>query len=105
MVPGGGELARQLPGLRGLRLTVNEVRAKFKYDDKKPAEAQFGIAARLAERADGRGRGRGRDQYAAARTQLLRRHQRRTDAPHTTAPRGTAPRTTAPRTTAPPAAG
>ncbi|WP_063832296.1 MULTISPECIES: FMN-binding negative transcriptional regulator [Streptomyces] len=105
VVPGGGELARQLPGLRGLRLTVNEVRAKFKYDDKKPAEAQFGIAARLAERADGRGRGRGRDQYAAARTQLLRRHQRRTDAPHTTAPRGTAPRTTAPRTTAPPAAG
>ncbi|SOB80093.1 FMN-binding negative transcriptional regulator [Streptomyces sp. 1331.2] len=112
VVPGDGELARQLPGLRGLRLTVNEVRAKFKYDDKKPAEAQFGIAERLAERAGGRGRGR--DQYAAARSQLLRRHGRRTalsdtassdtDPSRAGTPRAAAPRTTAPRTTAPRAA-
>ncbi|MBV2155953.1 FMN-binding negative transcriptional regulator [Kitasatospora sp. SUK 42] len=79
VVPGEGEFARQLPGLRGLRLTVREVRAKFKYDDRKPAEAQYAIAEHLAERAAGPGRGR--DDYAAARTQLLRRHRRRTAAP------------------------
>ncbi|MFE5585008.1 FMN-binding negative transcriptional regulator [Kitasatospora sp. NPDC056531] len=76
VVPGEGEFARLLPGLRGLRLTVREVRAKFKYDDKKPAEAQHAIAARLAER-EGAPALR-YDQDAAARTQLLRRHQRRT---------------------------
>ncbi|MEU7090799.1 FMN-binding negative transcriptional regulator [Kitasatospora aureofaciens] len=75
VVPGANEFGRLLSGLRGLRLTVREVRAKFKYDDKKPAEAQYAIADRLAERAEGPpGR---RDQDAAARTQLLRRHQRR----------------------------
>ncbi|MGW3040024.1 FMN-binding negative transcriptional regulator [Kitasatospora sp. NPDC001159] len=76
VVPGEGEFARLLPGLRGLRLTVREVRAKFKYDDKKPAEEQHAIAERLTERASGPARRR--DQDAAARTQLLRRHQRRT---------------------------
>ncbi|MFE4359645.1 FMN-binding negative transcriptional regulator [Kitasatospora sp. NPDC058184] len=97
VVPGEGELARQLPGLRGLRLTVDEVRAKFKYDDKKPAEAQYAIADRLAERADGRGRGR--DQYAAARAQLLRRHRRRTAEPRGAAgPVGDTPRADLPRT-------
>ncbi|MGW2252828.1 FMN-binding negative transcriptional regulator [Kitasatospora sp. NPDC001660] len=70
VVPGEGEFARLLPGLRGLRLTVLQVRAKFKYDDKKPADAQYAIAERLAERGGG--------QDALARTQLLRRHQRRT---------------------------
>lgn len=81
MVPGEGEFARLLPGLRGLRLTVHEVRAKFKYDDKKPADAQYPIADRLAERAAHRPDARHprRDQDAAARTQLLRRHQRRAD--------------------------
>ncbi|MGA5821614.1 FMN-binding negative transcriptional regulator [Kitasatospora sp. NPDC094028] len=77
VVPGEGELARQLPGLSGLRLTVREVRAKFKYDDKKPAETQLALADRLAERAAGPGRAR--DQYAGARTQLLRRHRRRAE--------------------------
>ncbi|MER7754919.1 FMN-binding negative transcriptional regulator [Kitasatospora sp. NPDC097643] len=75
VVPGEGEFSRLLPGLRGLRLTVDEVRAKFKYDDKKPVGEQSAIADRLADRA--RGHGGRRDQDAAARTQLLRRHQRR----------------------------
>ncbi|MBV6699022.1 FMN-binding negative transcriptional regulator [Kitasatospora aureofaciens] len=74
VVPGEGEFSRLLPGLRGLRLTVREVRAKFKYDDKKPADAQYAIADRLAER------GRGRGQDALARTQLLRRNERRQQA-------------------------
>ncbi|MFF1796009.1 FMN-binding negative transcriptional regulator, partial [Kitasatospora sp. NPDC058263] len=59
-----------LSGLRGLRLTVRTVRAKFKYDDKKGAAEQRAVADRLAERD------RGLD--AAARTQLLRRNARRT---------------------------
>ncbi|MFH9350636.1 FMN-binding negative transcriptional regulator [Kitasatospora sp. NPDC017646] len=75
VVPGANELGRLLPGLRGLRLTVREVRAKFKYDDKKPPEAQYAIAERLADRAAAPRQGR--DQDAAARTQLLRRHERR----------------------------
>ncbi|WP_031070616.1 FMN-binding negative transcriptional regulator [Streptomyces sp. NRRL WC-3742] len=81
VVPGEGELARQLPGMRGLRLSVREVRAKFKYDDKKRPKEQHAIADLLAERAEGPGRAR--DQYAGARTQLLRRHQLRTAAART----------------------
>ncbi|MFF7995258.1 FMN-binding negative transcriptional regulator [Kitasatospora xanthocidica] len=99
VVPGEGEFARLLPGLRGLRLTVDEVRAKFKYDDKKPAESQAAMADRLAERADGGGRGR--DQYAGARTQLLRRHRRRGTAARTAAAGTAAPRTTGQRTLTP----
>jgi transcriptional regulator len=56
---------RLLPGIRGVELTIVDVRAKFKYDDKKPAE-QPGIAAKLTERATGR------DISTAA--QQLRRH-------------------------------
>ncbi|MFG1697492.1 FMN-binding negative transcriptional regulator [Nonomuraea sp. NPDC049309] len=57
--PGGdyGEMAadagpyhRQLSGLRGLRLRVTDVRAKFKYDDHKPAELRDRVAAGLAAR-------------------------------------------------------
>ncbi|MFE4516318.1 FMN-binding negative transcriptional regulator [Kitasatospora sp. NPDC056783] len=123
VVPGEEGPARQLPGLRGLRLTVDEVRAKFKYDDKKPAEAQYALADRLAERADGPGRAR--DQYGAARTQLLRRHRRRTtgagttrdgvpeadvpgadaSGPDPTGPHADLSRTAAPRTDRPRAAG
>ncbi|MEU6713970.1 FMN-binding negative transcriptional regulator [Nonomuraea sp. NPDC046802] len=47
---GEGPYHRMLPGIRGLRLEVAEVRAKFKYDDKKPVEFQEQVAARLAER-------------------------------------------------------
>ncbi|MEU1868178.1 FMN-binding negative transcriptional regulator [Streptomyces gardneri] len=41
---------RMLPGIRGLRLDVSEVRAKFKYDDHKPAEQRTDTARRLTER-------------------------------------------------------
>ncbi|CAL9379696.1 hypothetical protein SUDANB96_01034 [Streptomyces sp. enrichment culture] len=56
---------RMLPGIRGLRLEVTGVRAKFKYAGSKVPEVQDRIADRLAERA-----GPG---DAAAREHLLRR--------------------------------
>ncbi|WP_371495445.1 FMN-binding negative transcriptional regulator [Kitasatospora sp. NBC_00374] len=70
VTPGREPYGPLLSGLRGLRLAVDEVRAKFKYDDKKPAEQQAGLADRLAERA------RGLD--GGARAQLLRRNALRT---------------------------
>jgi len=69
VVPGEPPFGPLLSGLRGLRLTIRQVRAKFKYDDKKPVEAQAALAERLAER------GRGLD--TAARAQLLRRNAQR----------------------------
>ncbi|MFD0662795.1 hypothetical protein [Thermocatellispora tengchongensis] len=42
-----------LPGIRGLRLEVTEVRAKFKYDDHKPVEHRAAVAGRLTERGQG----------------------------------------------------
>ncbi|MFI6444796.1 FMN-binding negative transcriptional regulator [Kitasatospora sp. NPDC050543] len=65
VVPGGEPFGRLLPGIRGLRLTVREVRAKFKYDDKKPVELQYALAGLVA------GRGRGLD--AGVSAQLRRR--------------------------------
>ena len=56
---------RLLPGIRGLELTVTDVRAKFKYAGTKDAAHRREIAARLAERG-----GRSDD---AARAHLLRR--------------------------------
>ncbi|MBZ4017322.1 FMN-binding negative transcriptional regulator [Streptomyces purpurogeneiscleroticus] len=44
---------RMLPGIRGLRLEVTEVLAKFKYDDHKPVEQRAAVADRLSERAQG----------------------------------------------------
>ncbi|MFD3477131.1 FMN-binding negative transcriptional regulator [Streptomyces sp. NPDC058695] len=41
---------RMLSGIRGLRLDVTEVRAKFKYDDNKPAEHRTTVADRLMAR-------------------------------------------------------
>ncbi|NKY16249.1 FMN-binding negative transcriptional regulator [Streptomyces somaliensis] len=41
---------RMLPGIRGLRLEVVEVRAKFKYDDHKPVEHRTAVAERLTAR-------------------------------------------------------
>ncbi|MEV5886970.1 FMN-binding negative transcriptional regulator [Streptomyces sp. NPDC052020] len=41
---------RMLPGIRGLRLEVTEVRAKFKYDDHKPVEHRAAVADRLTAR-------------------------------------------------------
>ncbi|WP_369032624.1 MULTISPECIES: FMN-binding negative transcriptional regulator [Streptomyces] len=51
---------RMLAGIRGIRLEVTDVRAKFKYAEKKPAEVQDRIAAGLAAR------GRPRDAAASA---------------------------------------
>ncbi|MFF4145082.1 FMN-binding negative transcriptional regulator [Streptomyces sp. NPDC001698] len=56
---------RMLPGIRGLRLEVTGVRAKFKYDDHKPVEHRTAVAGQLTER------GRGLD-VPAARQQLRR---------------------------------
>jgi transcriptional regulator len=56
---------RLLSGIRGLRLHVVGVTAKFKYDDNKPHEHRTGVAALLQQR------GSGRD--LTARTQQLRR--------------------------------
>ncbi|NBM18677.1 FMN-binding negative transcriptional regulator [Streptomyces sp. GC420] len=44
---------RMLPGIRGLRLEVTDVRAKFKYDDHKPVEQRTNVADRLTERGQG----------------------------------------------------
>ncbi|MET9426490.1 FMN-binding negative transcriptional regulator [Streptomyces sp. NPDC003036] len=44
---------RLLPGIRGLRLEVTDVRAKFKYDDQKPVEHRAAVADRLTARAEG----------------------------------------------------
>jgi transcriptional regulator len=57
--------ARSLPAIRGIRLDVEEVRAKFKYGGNKPESVRREIASRLAER-DGPG-------DAAARRRLLDR--------------------------------
>jgi transcriptional regulator len=70
--PGGGfapldhdHYARRLPPIRGLVLTVESVRAKFKYGGNKEPDHRQVIASRLAER-DAPG-------DAAARRHLLRR--------------------------------
>ncbi|MGZ4484986.1 MAG: FMN-binding negative transcriptional regulator [Nocardioidaceae bacterium] len=56
---------RQLPGIRGLRLHVESVRAKMKYGGNKTAEHRQQIAGHLAEREG--------PMDAAARSELLRR--------------------------------
>ena len=57
---------RQLPGIRGLRLQVREVRAKAKYGGNKTPAHREAIAARLAERSTGLD--------GAARARLLGQH-------------------------------
>ncbi|MGW7817604.1 hypothetical protein ACWGLF_05595 [Streptomyces puniciscabiei] len=44
---------RMLTGIRGLRLEVTDVPAKFKYDDHKPVEHRSTVAERLTERGQG----------------------------------------------------
>jgi transcriptional regulator len=56
---------RLLPGIRGMELTITEVRAKFKYGGNKEAGHRADIAARLEER--------GGPRDLAARGHLLRR--------------------------------
>jgi transcriptional regulator len=57
---------RQLPGIRGLELTVTGVQAKFKYGGNRKPAARERIAGRLAER--------GSPADERARAHLLRRH-------------------------------
>lgn len=59
---------RMLAGIRGLRLHVQTVTAKFKYDDHNPEQHRSAVARRLDDRATGR------DLGAAA--QQRRRRQR-----------------------------
>ncbi len=56
---------RLLPGIRGLRLHVVDVVAKFKFDDHKSAEHRLAVADRLQQRDQSRDRG--------ARAEQLRR--------------------------------
>lgn len=62
---GQAPYGRMLSGIRGLRLEVVGVRAKFKYAGRKPDDVQDRIAAGLAQRSGPRD--------AAAREHLLRR--------------------------------
>jgi transcriptional regulator len=59
------EHLRKLPGIRGLRLDVREVRAKFKYGGNVDVDHRMAVAERLAERD--------RPGDERARRQLLRR--------------------------------
>lgn len=63
-----GPYRRRLSGIRGLRLEVMGVRAKFKYDDHRPVEFRRRVADGLAER--------GLPGDAGARAQQLRRMAR-----------------------------
>lgn len=73
VVPGAAPFGALLSGIRGLRLTVREVHATFKYDDRKPVGEQHAVAELLARR--------GRERDAGAREQLLRRSARRAGCP------------------------
>lgn len=57
-----------LAGIRGLRLTIEQAAAKFKYDGHRPPSLRHQVAQRLAQRAEGRD--------LQARSQLLRRVSR-----------------------------
>jgi transcriptional regulator len=70
VTPGDTPYGRRLPAIRGLRLTVTEVRAKFKFGGNKPAAQRAAIAEKLAAR------GQGLD--AEAREHLLRRMDEKT---------------------------
>lgn len=48
-----GPYARMLPGIRGVRLAVQRVEAKFKYDDHTPVEHRERVTDRLADRRRG----------------------------------------------------
>jgi transcriptional regulator len=83
LVPGEPPYGRMLSGIRGIRLTVLEVDAKFKFDDAKPVEFRRRVSALLDERA------RGLD--AGAATQQRRRLERIGDW-NTSTPNGTGQR-------------
>ncbi len=64
---GEAPYGRLLPGIRGLRLHILDVVAKFKFDDHKSAEHRLAVAERLQQRGQGHDDG--------ARAQQLRRLQ------------------------------
>ncbi|MGN6244839.1 MAG: FMN-binding negative transcriptional regulator [Motilibacteraceae bacterium] len=53
LAAGAPPYGRLLPGIRGVRLAVLRVEAKFKYDDHKPAEHRERVAGRLEDRGHG----------------------------------------------------
>jgi len=65
VVPGERPYGPLLPAIRGVRLRVRQVLAKFKYDDHKSAEHRARVADGL--------RGRGEPRDAGAEAQLARR--------------------------------
>lgn len=62
VAPDTAPYGRQLPGIRGLRLEVLRVEAKFKYDDQKPVEHRERVIGRLEQRAHGLDAGAARQQ-------------------------------------------
>ncbi len=60
MAVGEDPYGRMLPGIRGVRLEVLRVEAKFKYDDANPVEHRERVIDNLEQR------GRGLDAAAAA---------------------------------------
>ena len=50
---GAAPYGRMLPGIRGVRLTVLRVDAKFKYDDANPVEHRQRVIGRLEPRGHG----------------------------------------------------
>src|SRR4051812_45174014 len=53
VTPGADPYGRMLPGIRGIRLAVLRVEAKFKYDDAKPVEHRERVLERLEQRGSG----------------------------------------------------
>lgn len=70
VAPGAAPYGRLLSGIRGIVLHIRNVKAKFKYDDKRTVETQRSVAAKLAARNENRDQG--------ARRQQLRRLDIRT---------------------------
>jgi len=62
VAPDTAPYGRQMPGIRGLRLTVLRVESKFKYDDQKPVEHRERVIDRLEERGHGLDAGAARQQ-------------------------------------------
>lgn len=60
--PGAAPYGRMLSGLRGLRLTVLEVDAKFKFDDHNPVDHRRRVSGNLEVRDRGFDRGAAREQ-------------------------------------------
>ncbi|MFB7632831.1 FMN-binding negative transcriptional regulator [Streptomyces sp. NPDC056149] len=79
VVAGEAPYGRQLPGIRGLRLEVHDIRAKFKYGGKRSETVQHRISERLADR-------NGPGDVAARRHQLRRLAAARNAAPATDGP-------------------